>query len=108
MRRGRLRRRVTAVAFVATKMDAFASRGGGDYLTSHDLEDVLNIIDGRPELIEEMAAAPTDLRQAMAHAFTNLLADPDFENVLPGLLAEPERVSLVLNRLRQMSCRTTD
>jgi hypothetical protein len=38
-----------SVAFVATKLEAFASRGGGDFLTSHDLEDVLNIVDGREE-----------------------------------------------------------
>jgi hypothetical protein len=51
-------RLVSAVAFVATKLEAFASRGGGDFMSSHDLEDVLNIVDGREELVEEIAAAP--------------------------------------------------
>ena len=46
-------RLVSAVAFVATKLEAFAGRGGGDFLGSHDLEDVLNIVDGREELAEE-------------------------------------------------------
>ncbi len=38
---------VTAPAFIATKLEAFAGRGGGDYLFSHDLGDVISIIDGR-------------------------------------------------------------
>lgn len=96
-------RLVSAVAFVATKLEAFAGRGGGDFLTSHDLEDVLNIVDGREELDSEMRQSPPELRAAVAAAMGQLLADPDFANVLPGLLAEPERVGLVLGRLRALS-----
>lgn len=93
---------VSAVAFVATKLEAFAGRGGGDVMSSHDLEDVMNIVDGREELGEELALAPAELRRAVADAFARLLANPDFENVLPGLIAEPERASLVLGRLRDL------
>lgn len=96
-------RLVSAVAFVATKLEAFGSRGSGDFLTSHDLEDVLNIVDGREELREEMAAAPTELRQAVATTFGPLLKSQDFANVLPGLLAEPERAGLVMERLKALS-----
>jgi Nucleotidyl transferase AbiEii toxin, Type IV TA system len=96
-------RLVSAVAFVATKLEAFAGRGGGDFLTSHDLEDVLNIVNGREELVDELAAAPAELRQAVAAAFAPLLSSHDFVNVLPGLIAEPERASLVLDRLRALS-----
>lgn len=96
-------RLVSAVAFVATKLEAFAGRGGGDFLSSHDLEDVLNIVDGREELAEELAAAPAQLRQAVAAAFKPLLSNQDFVNVLPGLIAEPERASLVMDRLRALS-----
>jgi len=96
-------RLVSAVAFVATKMEAFASRGGSDFLSSHDLEDVLNIVDGREELVAEMWAAPGDLRQAVATAFGQLLQNQDFANVLPGLIAEPERAELITERLRKLS-----
>ena len=95
-------RLVSAVAFVATKLEAFASRGGGDFLSSHDLEDVLNIVDGREELASEMRGAPPELQAAVAAAVGQLLADADFANVLPGLLAEPERAGLVLDRLRML------
>ncbi len=96
-------RLASAVAFVATKLEAFADRGEGDMLVSHDLEDVLNIVDGREELAEELLNAPPLLQQAVAAAFANLLAHADFSNVLPGLIAEPERVGIVEQRLRRMS-----
>lgn len=96
-------RLVSAVGFIATKLEAFAGRGAGDFLTSHDIEDVLNIVDGREELMAEVAGAPPDVRQAVALAFQKLLSDPDFENVLPGLIAEPERADLIVLRLKAMS-----
>jgi hypothetical protein len=96
-------RLVNAVAFVATKLEAFASRGAGDILGSHDLEDVLNIVDGREELASELALAPATLQKTVAAVFAGLLAHPDFANALPGLVAEPERAGIVEERLRGMS-----
>src|SRR5690349_7595835 len=55
-------RLVTAPVFIGTKFEAYASRGGGDLLASHDLEDVINVVDGRPTLLEEIAVAPTELQ----------------------------------------------
>lgn len=96
-------RLVTAVAFVATKLEAFAGRGWGDVLASHDLEDVLNIVDGREELVREVAQASAEVRQAIAEAFAGLLARAGFLDVLPGLIAEPERADVVADRLRAMA-----
>ncbi len=93
----------SAVAFVATKLEAFADRGAGDILASHDLEDVLNIVDGREELAQELAAASPAVRQAVALALAALLAHPDFANALPGLIAEPERAGIVAERLQAMA-----
>jgi predicted nucleotidyltransferase len=95
-------RLVTAVAFVATKLEAWAGRGRGDLLSSHDLEDVLNIVDGREELVAEMAAAPPDVRNAVGAAIGALCAHADFDNVLPGLLADPSRADLVMARLHSL------
>lgn len=52
---------------------------------------------------EVVAAAPAELRQAVAAAFGPLLKNPDFSNVLPGLLAEPERVGVVMARLKGLN-----
>lgn len=93
---------VNAPAFVATKLVAYINRGRRDFLTSHDLEDVLNLVDGRVQLADEMLGASDALRTSVSRTLTELLAHPDFANVLPGLLAEPERAGLVLDRLRRM------
>ncbi len=95
-------RMVTAVALVATKLDAFATRGQGDFLSRHDLEDVLNVVDGRAELVDEIAMAPEDLRHMVASAFAALMDDPAFANALPGLVAEPGRAGIVRERLQAM------
>jgi len=94
---------VTAPAFVATKLDAFADRGNGDVLASHDLEDILNIVDGREELITELSAAPAAVAEAVRHAIGRLLAHPDFSNALPGLITDPDRSEIVIRRLRTLA-----
>ena len=73
----------TRVAAPCTDLvtETFTSRGHGDFLSSHDLEDVLNIIDGREELIGEMANAPNDLRQAVAGVF-RLLSEIEYAKVV--------------------------
>ena len=38
---------IAAPAFIATKLEAFRDRGGGDFLMSHDLEDIVTVVDGR-------------------------------------------------------------
>lgn len=96
-------RLMTAPAFVATKLEAFAARGNGDILASHDLEDVLGVVDGRAELAEEVAVAMPALRLALGSAFARLLADPDFINALPGLIADSDRAQVVLQRLRRLA-----
>lgn len=37
---------VTAPYFAAIKLETFKGRGGGDFLGSHDLEDVVSVVDG--------------------------------------------------------------
>ncbi|OQP75632.1 hypothetical protein IA54_010565 [Xanthomonas phaseoli pv. syngonii LMG 9055] len=96
-------RLVTATAFVATKLEAFVIRGNSDFLSSHDLEDVLNVVDGRAELLEELAVEHADLRQWVADVFVGLVDNPAFVNALPGLVAEPARASIVLQRLRAIA-----
>jgi len=75
---------ITPIYFLATKLEAFRARGHGDVSGSHDLEDVVTVIDGRPEIIEEVSAAPEDVREYIATAFQQLMADRAFANALPG------------------------
>ena len=77
---------ITAPAFVATKLEAFKGRGAGDYLVSHDLEDIITIVDGRVSLLDEVRATPDDLRRYLAAEFQVLVGSQDFLDALPGHL----------------------
>lgn len=106
LREGLSIRLVTATCFVATKLVAFLDRGKGNYLESHDLEDVLAVVDGRPALVDEFERAEIDLREYVAGVFARLLADQDFINALPGMVIEgspADRSPVVLQRLRAIA-----
>jgi predicted nucleotidyltransferase len=79
-------RLVTAPVFLATKLEAFADRGKGDYLFSHDLGDLISVIDGRDELIEECRSQSADLRHYLRDWMSRLLSSPAFLDALPGHL----------------------
>ena len=77
---------VTGVFFVATKLEAFGGRGKNDYLQSHDLEDLIAVVDGRAELVEEIKAGPQNARTYIASEIKKLLAIGSFVAALPGYL----------------------
>jgi len=81
---GRSIRLTTALYFLATKLEAFHGRGERDYLASEDMEDIISVLDGRPELVEEIAAGDMPVRQYLAGQMTQLLAIEDFRQALPG------------------------
>lgn len=96
-------RLITPTLFVATKLDAFRSRGRSDVYASHDLEDAVAVIDGRLDFEAEFADAPPDVQTFVRTEMRQLVESSDFENALPGLVetgAEAEeRADLLLARL---------
>jgi hypothetical protein len=97
---------ITAPYFLATKLEAFHGRGKGDYRTSHDLEDVVAVLDGRAEIVDEVRQAAPQLRQYLSDEFVSLLAAPGFLDALPGYLlpdsANQQRLGIVLDRFRHL------
>lgn len=79
-------RLVTSPVFLATKFVAFADRGNADYLFSHDLSDLVAVIDGRDELIAECAQCDPELRSFLREKTRALLATRSFLDALPGHL----------------------
>jgi hypothetical protein len=98
---------VTPALFIATKLEAFHGRGGGDIVASHDLEDIIAVVDGRSEIVSEVAAASTDVRHYIASEVRTLLENRDFTEALWGFLlpdvASQERHSLLQRRLVALS-----
>jgi len=79
-------RRVTAPYFIATKIEAFNGRGRGDFIASHDFEDIATVIDGREELYDEIASSEKSLREFIAASFSRWADNPDLFMALAGQL----------------------
>ncbi len=82
---GRELRAIPPPYLLATKLEAWKGRGGGDHLRSHDLEDVIKLVDGRAEVVEEVGGAPDDLQAFIAEELESLLTQPRFVDATSGL-----------------------
>lgn len=96
-------RHLDAPHFLATKFEAFNDRGGRDVYLSHDLEDIVTVIDGRAELADELAQAEPALRAHVVRETRALLAHPEIQNALPGIVTQPIRAGIVLERLQRIA-----
>lgn len=92
---------VTAAHFLATKFEAFHGRGEGDYY-SHDLEDIVFVMENRKDLVKELFDCSVVLKAYFAEQAAGLLND-DFLNVLPGLVSDPGGERQIKSHLKLMS-----
>jgi len=99
---GLLLRHLSAPHFLATKFEAFKDRGQNDVYLSHDLEDIMTVVEGRDTVVRELAMAHPAVRSHVSASVAALLNMPPFHNALPGLLTNPEREQQVKARLKQM------
>lgn len=100
-------RMVSAPYFLITKLEAFSGRGNGDYLLSHDIEDIIAVMDGRPELVEEVRLSETALVDALAIRFHKLIKDQEFVDAVFGHMptdeASQSRVERIINTIKEIS-----
>ena len=91
---------VHPVYFIATKLEAFKGRGKGNVLASRDIEDILNLFDGRPELVNEILSASAALQQYIVKEITQLLTVNDFEYAISSQAGGSQaREDLIFDRL---------
>ena len=96
-------RHLDAPHFLATKFEAFNNRGGRDVYASHDLEDIITVIDGRAELADELAQTTPSVRTHVVLETRAPLAHPEMRNALPGIVTQAIRVGVVLDRLQRIA-----
>jgi hypothetical protein len=95
---------ISAPYFLATKLEAFKDRGNQDFLSSHDLEDVISLIDGRPEIAYEISVSSNILKQYLSSEFLSMMNNISFIQALPGHLnysnEYDSRKKIVLDRMQ--------
>lgn len=97
-------RLVSAPYFLVTKIAAFKGRGQGDYMMSHDMEDIVAVLDGRQEIVEEVRKCEPGLRDLLQEYLSGLLNDDRFIEALPGHIpgdaGSQARVPIIVQRLK--------
>lgn len=100
-------RMLSAPFVLAAKCVAYQSRGAGDPQSSHDLEDIIRLINARPALPREVAAAPTACQQFIVGFFGKLLRLSDLPFIIAGHLngdpASQARLSLIRQRINWLA-----
>jgi hypothetical protein len=99
-----------APVFLGTKWEAFTSpgrEGAGDYYMSHDLEDIITVVAGRGEIIDEVTQARLDLKEYLSLKAAEFLRHPDsggaVEGALPDARLIPGLIDQVFDRFRAMT-----
>ncbi|MFT4059622.1 MAG: hypothetical protein QM652_08750 [Legionella sp.] len=75
---------VTAPYFLATKFEAFRTRGKMDCYASHDFEDIVSILDGRNEIIDEINNSDIKLREYLVNSLQEVMSSSSFKGAIPG------------------------
>jgi len=86
--------------FIATKLEAYKGRGNNDALSSHDIEDLLNLFDGRPMLVDEIKSAEQDVRFFISKELATLTEDDIFEYAVQSASnSDADREHLIFEKL---------
>lgn len=96
---------ISPALFIATKLEAFKDRGGEDYYASHDLEDIITLVEGRERIAADVRDASEEVRAFVAREFAEMLKSQDFIEALPANLAAiaRSRESIVRRRFEEIA-----
>jgi hypothetical protein len=93
--------------FIASKLEAFGTRGRRDCLASHDLEDVITVLDRATAVQAEIAAATGELRAYIDQELGQLVGRSDVEEILAAHLMPGPTSGARVQRLHDMLVRLT-
>jgi hemerythrin superfamily protein len=69
----------SSVYYLASKIEAFLNRGGEDFRMSEDFQDIIYLLDNRPELEKEIKHGFYQVREYIQNNFRQLLSHADLE-----------------------------
>lgn len=93
--------------FIATKVHAFEIRGKQDFLLSKDLNDIVYVINGRPEIVDEINSFDKELKKYVSQKLKKYLKNEYFLQAIQGFLdgdtESQERYDIIMNRLQKIA-----
>jgi predicted nucleotidyltransferase len=88
--------------FIATKLEAYFGRGNGDLLESRDMEDILNIFDGRESIVQEIQEAEYELKCYVQQKLSEIITEYDFEMAVQSTSGgDSAREEMIFERLER-------
>lgn len=96
---------LNAVYFIATKLEAFTDRAykNNDYWDCKDLEDIINVINGRPELLVEIMNSPKDVVHFISGYFKKLIEDRKWLEAIKAIARLERSRNIVLGAIEKIS-----
>jgi hypothetical protein len=93
----------TAAYFIASKLEAYKSRGNNDGRSSTDFEDIIFVLNTRNTIWQDLQNAPKDVKEYLKNEFSQLLANPYFDEWVSVHLnyTEQRRVNFIIGSLTE-------
>jgi predicted nucleotidyltransferase len=88
--------------FIATKLEAYKGRGGGDGRMSHDFEDIVFIFENRDAIWNEIGNTENKLKDYLKDEFSVLISKEDFFDWIDGhvVRASPPATYFIIENLK--------
>ncbi len=90
--------------FMASKLDAFFDRGRQDVYASHDLEDIVYLLNYSTQLVEQILNADDEaVKNYLIDSIREMVADERIMNALPGHLyydGADERMEIISGKMK--------
>lgn len=71
--------------FLATKFEAYKSRGDGDLLASQDVEDIFNVLYSNADLLINLSNSNSNIKAYIAESLEEIQQDPNYYILLESL-----------------------
>ena len=98
---------ISAVYFIATKLEAFTNRGNHDFMASHDIEDIISIIECRPNIVNEILTSTPIVKDFIVGKFRDFCTNPRFLNDIIGHCnpdpLDPDNTTKVQQRILELT-----
>ena len=95
-----------APIYLASKIEAYRQRGASDKRLSSDFEDIVYVLENRPEIVDEVIASRSDVRDYIVEFMTSLLHESDVNEGIRAVLGYsplPGRLEYVINVITALS-----
>ncbi len=90
---------------IATKIEAFKGRGRGNFNSSHDIEDIITLIDGRKTIVQDLKSNNKPVLTYLRSELQLFIENEDFVNSLEAHISAREvlqgRKKIIIQRIME-------